>query len=150
MLKFMLMKFFLRGGGRRVKSWTGDVEVHAYASYMKYSMSARLRWCMQHYRRNSLYWRALISLFKIQMTQYWSIPLSCSGSSSCNCLPALFHHDFLHEGEFLYTDSEFLIKLKNLPHFMKPPRLITTYTTARHLILYRSWSVHFMVSHNIL
>jgi hypothetical protein len=81
-------------------------------------MSAMLRWCMQHYWRNSLSWRALIFLFKIQMTQYWSIPLSCSGYSSSHCLPALFHHDWLH-GQFLFIGSEFLIAFQNLPHFMK-------------------------------
>jgi hypothetical protein len=87
----------------------------------------------------------LITLFNIQMTQYWSIPLSCSGSSSCNCLPAMFHHDCLHEEEFLSIGSEFLIKLKKkFTTLYETPRFITAYTTARHLVLSWYWSIHFV------
>jgi hypothetical protein len=43
----MLMKFFWWWGEGRsdVKLWTSDVEVHEFASYMKYSTPAMLRWC---------------------------------------------------------------------------------------------------------
>lgn len=123
-LNLCKLSFFWGGEGRfDFKSWTADVEVHEFASYMKYSMSAMLRWCMQNYWRNSLYRRALIFLFKIQMTQYCSIPLSCSGSSSGNFLPAFFHHDCLREGQLLFIGSEFLTTFKNLPHFMKNPKV---------------------------
>ena len=110
--------FFWGGRGVRidVKSWTGDIDEHAFASYMKYCMSAMLRWCMQHYGRNSLYWKALIFLFKIQMTQYWSLPDPHHAIVYQHCS----NHDWLHKGTFLFTGSEFLITFKNLPQFMKP------------------------------
>ena len=104
---------------------------------------------MQHYGRNSLYWRVLIFLFKIQMTQHWLLPLSCSGSWSCNCLPALFHHDCLHKGVFIHT-LKIPRHVQKFTTIYETPRFITAYTTARHLILSWLWSVHFMFFHNIL
>jgi hypothetical protein len=111
----------------------------------KFFMPTMFWLCMQSYPRNSPSWRALILLFKIQMTQFRSILLWSCGSSrrlSTNSV------DWLHETVFL-EKLRISQQVQKLLTFYRRPRFITVFTTPLHLVLSWIWSIQFTSPHLI-
>jgi hypothetical protein len=134
MLNFMLMKVYFALRRQIVYRATSKL------MHLHVTLNIPCLWCSQYVRSIIGEFRfpggLLVTLFKFQMTQYRSIPLSCSGSSSCNCLPSRLPP---------WRRVFFFIKLK-IYTLYETPCFIAAYTTARHLAL--SWyrSINFMLS----